>query len=342
MTTPLPVRSLDRTAAAVLIAAPEEGVRTALRALLEQERHDVGVASDGPAALAALSAGGYGCVVLDGRLANAGPTLLVSRLLERDPTLSVVLLDPGPVPAEELPGVMTRLPLPVELGDLCQAVRAGLRRRASLVESEQINRWLSEEVTRRTAALEQLTISTLEALVNALEAKDRHLLGHSARVATLAARVATECGLPPEAVNQIRIAGQLHDIGKIGVPEEILQKEGPLTAQEFAVVRRHPVLGTEILAPLVHLGPVLDYVRHHHECWDGSGYPDGLAAEAIPIGARIVGAVETYDALTTPRAYQDPIRPGQAIERMRELVGSVLDPAVHEALSRVVSRGDAG
>lgn len=337
MTTPAPVRSLDRSAAAVLIAAPEESVRTALRALLERERHEVGVAADGHAAIGALSAGGYGCVVLDSRLTDPKAAALIPRLLEQDPTLSVVLLGPGPGDDEEPPAVTACLPLPVELSTLCQAVRAGLRRRANLMESEQINQWLAEEVARRTAALEHLTLATLESLVIALEAKDPHLTGHSGRVADLAARVATECGLSPEAVSQVRIAGQLHDIGKIAVPEGILRKQGPLTSEEFAVIRRHPVQGTEILAPLAHLGPVLDYVRHHHECWDGSGYPDGLRGTAIPLGARIVGAVETYDALTTPRAYQDPIRPGPAVERMRELVGTVLDPDVHAALARVVA-----
>jgi putative nucleotidyltransferase with HDIG domain len=165
-------------------------------------------------------------------------------------------------------------------------------------------------------------VATLEALVNALEAKDRHLRGHSARVADLATKVAVARGLPEETVDAVRTAARLHDIGKIGIRESILNKQGPLTDEEFAHVKTHTVIGAQILAPLTHLAEVIGFVRSHHERWDGKGYPDGLSALDIPVGARIIGAVEIYDALTTSRPYQETMIPAQAVERMADLVGT--------------------
>jgi putative nucleotidyltransferase with HDIG domain len=179
-------------------------------------------------------------------------------------------------------------------------------------------------------------VATLEALVNALEAKDPYSRGHSARVADLSAIVAAEAGCNDEQIEAVRTGGRLHDIGKIGIREEILNKQGPLTEEEYEHVKQHVTVGSQILAPLVHLGEVISFVRSHHERWDGTGYPDRLAGEAIPLGARIVGAVEIYDALTTSRPYQEKMPPEVAVERMRDLVGTMLDPGVHRALEAVV------
>jgi HD-GYP domain-containing protein (c-di-GMP phosphodiesterase class II) len=142
-------------------------------------------------------------------------------------------------------------------------------------------------------------------------------------------------------IEAVRTAGRLHDIGKIGIREEILNKQGPLTDEEYEHVKQHVLVGSQILAPLVHLREVITYVRSHHERWDGFGYPDRLADERIPLGGRIIGTVEIYDALTTSRPYQEKMLPEIAVERMRDLVGTVLDPAVHRALEAVVTQRQA-
>ena len=167
----------------------------------------------------------------------------------------------------------------------------------------------SAELRLEQATQERISVATLEALVNALEAKDAYLRGHSARVADLSAGVAAELGRSDEEVEMVRTAGRLHDIGKIGIREEVLNKQGPLTDDEYEHVKQHVLVGCQILAPLVHLGDVISFVRSHHERWDGFGYPDRLDGEAIPLGARIVGAVEIFDALTTSRPYQEECRP---------------------------------
>jgi putative nucleotidyltransferase with HDIG domain len=214
-----------------------------------------------------------------------------------------------------------------------------------LLENRHLNQWLKEEVTTRTAELhrerlrlERVSTATLEALVNALEAKDPYLRGHSARVADLSANIATEMGLSEEDVDRVRMAGRLHDLGKIGTRDAVVNKEGPLTAEEFEHVKQHVIIGAQILAPLVHLGDVVQMVRTHHERFDGTGYPDGLHGEEVHIGGRIIGAAEIYDALTTSRPYQEKMSPEQAVERIADLSGTVIDPRVYEALVRIVGR----
>jgi len=176
--------------------------------------------------------------------------------------------------------------------------------------------------------LEQASFQSLLGLANALEAKDVHTRGHSERVAALARRIALAAGVPPAAADVIAQAGLLHDLGKIGIPEGVLRKAGPLSDEEWAVMRRHPILGAQIVAPLEFFAEGAVIVRHHHERHDGSGYPDGLRGAEIPLGARIVAVVDSYDALTSDRPYHDVHAPGVALSILREEAGWTLDPEV--------------
>src|SRR5437867_1304650 len=128
------------------------------------------------------------------------------------------------------------------------------------------------------------------------------------------------------------------DLGRIGTREAVLNEQGALTPEEFEHVKQHVLIGSQILAPLSHLGDIITAVRGHHERWDGTGYPDGLRGEEIPLAARIIGAAEVYDALSTSRAYQEKMTPDQAVQRMGDLSGTVLDPTVYDALATVVGR----
>jgi HD-GYP domain-containing protein (c-di-GMP phosphodiesterase class II) len=154
----------------------------------------------------------------------------------------------------------------------------------------------------------------------------------------MSAMIASELALPDEVIEQIRMAGRLHDIGKIGIREGILTKQGPLTTEEYEQVKQHVVVGSQILAPLAHLGEIISYVRSHHERWDGQGYPDRLQGDQIPLGARVLGAAEIFDALTTSRPYQEKMPPEVAVERMRDLAGNVLDEQVYKALETAVRK----
>lgn len=336
----------------LLVIDDEEAIRTALKRFLTGQGYDVYTAGTGAESLQAVRRHKLACVLLDVRLPDANGVDLVPQILELEPNVAILMLtavnDAASATLCMQRGATDYLTKPVDLADLGRAIQRALRRRETQIENAKINQWLKEEVALRTAELrmeranlERISVATLEALVNALEAKDPYLRGHSARVADFAAMVAGEMGLPDEQIEAIRTAGRLHDIGKIGIREEILNKQGPLTDEEFEHVKTHPVVGSDIIAPLTHLGRVIQYVRSHHERWDGRGYPDGLAGDAIPMGARIIGAVEIYDALTTSRPYQEKMVPELAVERLRDLIGTVVDPEVHRALQAVVARREA-
>ncbi len=336
----------------ILVVDDEEPIRNALKRFLSQQHFEVLTAGNGAEAIDMLHRSKVACVLLDVRMPDANGVDLVPRVLEIEPNAAILMLtavnDAASAALCMQRGAMDYLTKPVDLTDLHRAIQRALRRRDTMIESQQINHWLKEEVAIRTAELrmeranlERISVATLEALVNALEAKDPYLRGHSARVADLAATVASEMGLDEEDVELVRTAGRLHDIGKIGIREEILNKQGPLTDEEFEHVKNHTVTGSQILAPLSHLKHIINVVRSHHERWDGKGYPDGIASEQIPVGARIIGAVEIYDALTTSRPYQEKMVPELAIERLRDLVGTVIDPQVHRALQAVVARREA-
>jgi putative nucleotidyltransferase with HDIG domain len=240
---------------------------------------------------------------------------------------------------------MDYLTKPIELMELGRTIQRALKRREGHIGRRQLDQHIKEEVAKRTAEfqrertrLERVSVATLEVLINALEAKDPYLRGHSARVADLSATIAAHLGLPVDEIDQVRLAGRLHDIGKIGTREDVMNKQGPLTPEEYDHIKHHVVIGSQILAPLDHLGPVIDTVRSHHERWDGTGYPDGRRGEEIPLMGRIVGAAEVWDALSTSRPYQEKLTAEQALRRLSELVGTVLDPKVFAALSEVVNR----
>jgi putative two-component system response regulator len=150
-------------------------------------------------------------------------------------------------------------------------------------------------------------------LARTIEARDSYTRGHCDRLATSAARLGLQVGLSNEQVEALRVAGIVHDVGKVAVPDSILLKAGPLTPQETAIIRRHPVEGERICSPLKSLRRVLPIIRHHHERMDGSGYPDGLRADAIPLAARILQIVDIYDALTTDRPYREAFSARQAL-----------------------------
>jgi putative nucleotidyltransferase with HDIG domain len=177
---------------------------------------------------------------------------------------------------------------------------------------------------------------SLLGLANALEAKDPYTRGHSERVAALSRQIATALGRPLVEIENIAQAGLLHDIGKIGVPESILGKAGPLTAAEWAVMQRHPLIGAQIVAPFEFLSAGAAVIRHHHERWDGSGYPDGLRGGDIPLGARIVAGADVFDALTSARPYRAPLTLDAALRHLRRQAGRTLDEAVVAVLVEVV------
>ena len=336
----------------LLVVDDEESIRNSVQKFLVHQGYEVATAASGEEAVAILERRKITGMLLDVNLPGVSGIDLVPRLLELEPSLALLMLtavnDATAAALCMQRGALDYLIKPIDLAHLGRAISVALQRRHTALEGQQINQWLKEEVAHRVAERrleqanqERVSIATLEALVNALEAKDPYLRGHSARVADLSALVAAELGGSDELIEAVRTGGRLHDIGKIGIREEILNKQGPLSDEEYEHVKQHVLVGSQILSPLVHLKEVITFVRSHHERWDGFGYPDRLAGEDIPLGARIIGTVEIFDALTTARPYQEKMNPDVAVERMRDLVGTVVDPAIYEALESVVTRRQA-
>ncbi|HET8630237.1 MAG TPA: diguanylate cyclase [Thermomicrobiales bacterium] len=170
------------------------------------------------------------------------------------------------------------------------------------------------------------TVQTVTALATTIDAKDHYTEGHSRHVAALAQQLARAAGCSREDVEQIRVGGLLHDIGKIGIPETILNKPGRLTDEEWALMRSHPDIGARILAPIAALGAVIPLVRHHHERWDGQGYPLRLHGEHIPLGARIIAICDAYDTMVSDRPYRRALGHHEAVARLHADAGAQFDP----------------
>jgi putative nucleotidyltransferase with HDIG domain len=194
------------------------------------------------------------------------------------------------------------------------------------------------ENRRLIAALERGYLDTIRALASAIDAKDPYTRGHSERVASLSVEIGRELGLTGPALLALEYAGVLHDIGKIGVPEQLLRKPARLTPEELTLVRSHAVVGAEIVEGIAFLRDAEPAIRHHHERWDGGGYPDGLRGDAIPLIARIVNAADTWDACTSERPYQRAYSAPEVVAILATLRGLQIDPAVHDAILAVVSR----
>jgi HD-GYP domain-containing protein (c-di-GMP phosphodiesterase class II) len=183
---------------------------------------------------------------------------------------------------------------------------------------------------------EVLLIGVLRSLINVMDAKDSYTCGHSDRVALIARRLGEELQLSREECNTLYVSGLLHDIGKIGVPDAILLKPCALTDDEYAEIKKHPERGHAILKHLSHLANALPDVLHHHERFDGRGYPHGLQGEAIPLGARIIAVADSYDAMSSKRPYRSAMSEATVETILKEGAGSQWDPRIIETFLRLL------
>ncbi|MCI0364884.1 MAG: HD domain-containing protein [Phycisphaerales bacterium] len=179
--------------------------------------------------------------------------------------------------------------------------------------------------------LNAMFLGTLEALTASIDAKDRYTCGHSRRVALLTAQLGQAIGLDEHTVGRVHIAGLVHDVGKIGVPEAVLLKPGKLSPKEFAWIRKHPEIGYRILKDIPQLTDILPGVLHHHERWDGGGYPQGLAGEGIPLVARLIALADSFDAMSSTRTYRSALSRSQVLDEIDRCVGTQFDPVLAKA-----------
>lgn len=197
-----------------------------------------------------------------------------------------------------------------------------------------------EDLRKAARENHDLFLSSVRALAAAIDAKDPYTRGHSERVARYSVSIARAMELPPEQIRKVRLSALLHDVGKIGIDDRILRKPTALTDEEFEIMKQHPAKGAAIMAAIPQLADIIPGMKHHHERWDGGGYPDDLKGENIPMLARIVAVADTFDAMTTTRPYQQAMEISYVIHRIQSLAGTRFDPQVTNLLTKAFESGD--
>ena len=239
-------------------------------------------------------------------------------------------------------GAMDYLTKPFHLEEVRARVKQALEKRRLILENRDYQVRLEERVAAQARRLEELFLAGIQALAEALEVKDPYTRGHSVRVSQYSSVIARSLDLAPDMVRQIELGGHVHDIGKIGVRESVLNKPGPLTPEEYQHIMTHPVVGWRILAPLLADAPIaLNVVRSHHERIDGGGIPDAMKGEQIPLEARIVSVADAFDAMTSGRPYRLAEKTfDEALHELAENCQTQFDKRVVEATLAAAHRGD--
>jgi len=235
--------------------------------------------------------------------------------------------------------------VPISWGAEVHGILSAARRAPASPYSPHEVEVLSDLVGLAALALEQAVLrgrleraaqAGVEALAAAVDFRDNYTAEHSEEVVKLACRVAKELGMEGSALSEVQVAARLHDVGKIGVPDAVLHKRGPLDDDEWHIIKQHPVWGSQMLARVPELAGVAVLIRYEHERWDGHGYPDGLSGEDIPLASRIVFVCDAYHAITSTRPYRDAQAADAALQELQAHAGSQFDPAAVQALASVV------
>jgi putative nucleotidyltransferase with HDIG domain len=362
----MPVQSAVPDKPGVLFVDDEVNILKALARLFRQEPVRVYTASSASDALALLGAESIQVVVSDQRMPGVPGVKLLAQVRERFPEVVRIMLTgyteiDVAVDAINHGEIYRMLTKPWDDQELRATVRQALDdwsmrdeiRRLNRVTQAQntalqdLNASLERNVEERTRELHRKNlelrkayISTVRALSEAVDAKDPYTRGHSERVGVYASRIARELGCKPDFIERIYLAGLLHDIGKIGIPDAIIGKPAALTPEEYAVMKRHPEIGARILEPVDFLADVVVCVRHHHEWYDGSsrGYPDRLSGGEIPYPSRIILVADTVEAMTSDRPYRKALSLERVIDEISRFRSTQFDPDVADAFIRVAER----
>jgi putative two-component system response regulator len=328
-----------------LVVDDEPRLRQVLVHLMKGDGFTCLEAGNGEEALAQLQHYPVTLVMSDLRMPKMDGLELLRQTRARWPDVAVVMItavaDVEVAVSCLAIGAMDYLTKPFHLEEVRARVAQAMENRRLVIENRGYQESLQEKVAVQARRLEELFMASIQSLAEVLELKDPYTRGHSVRVSDYSAVIARELGIDGEMLRQIELGGHVHDIGKIGVREEVLNKPGKLTDAEYEHIMTHPVVGWRILAPLLADTPVaLNIVRSHHERFDGRGVPDRLAGAAIPLEARIAAAADAFDAMTSDRPYRpDGLTVIDALADIVRCAGTQFDPEVVAALVRAVESG---
>lgn len=327
-----------------LVVDDEPNLRRALLRLMRAEGLECREAENGRQALELMQEWPAALVLTDLNMPQLDGRALLSALRERHPDAAVVLItavaDVGTAVSCLAEGAMDYLTKPFHVDEVRARVRQVLERRRLVMDNRDYQSSLERRVQEQATRIEHLFFSGVQALVDALEVKDAYTLGHSLRVSACSVEIARTMGLSDDFQRQVGLGGRVHDIGKIGVREAVLWKPGALTDDEYRHIMTHTTVGWRIMSPLLgdHAAS-LDLVRSHHERMDGTGTPDGLVGEAIPLSARICAVADTFDAMTSARPYRPALPLERALGEIRACRGTQFDARCADAFLDAVSAG---
>jgi len=325
--------------AGILVVDDEESVRRLLITQLTDEGYRCHEASNARQVLDELHGNNIGLVMLDIKLPGKSGIELLPEIKSAYPDISVIMLTATADMKTAIQclkhGAYDYITKPFELAEITLSVARAFEKRRLELENKEYQQHLEEKVAEQANKIRASFLNAITALAYALEAKDAYTSGHSQRVSNLSVAIARELNLPQSQINELRLAGLLHDIGKIGVRESVLNKPGRLTRKEFAMVKRHPEIGEHILRPIVDSTEILEAVRNHHEHYNGSGYPDGLKNNEIPLAARILAVSDAYAAMTSERPYRKSMSADAALDEIARHKGTQFDPEIADTFTRI-------
>ncbi|HEU0054158.1 MAG TPA: HD domain-containing phosphohydrolase [Longimicrobium sp.] len=327
----------------VLVADDDPAIRSVLRTIYAPAGYHLLEAADGAEALRRVEDEAPDLVLSDLQMPGLNGLELLRRVKSRDDTIAVIILTGAGTVENAVEALRQKaddyLVKPFHVDEVLLASDRALRHRRLLRENRGYQQTLEERVAEQARQIESLHVDAIRALAAAIETRDDYTGGHVERVARYAAATGRELGLAGDELRALWIGALLHDVGKIGVSDVILRKPGALTAEEYAEMKRHPEIGASVMERSSFLRPGLPAVLHHQERWDGTGYPYGLAGEAIALQGRIVAVVDCYDAIVSARPYRTAGTCDAALEEIRACAGSHFDPAVVDAFLRAAEKG---
>ncbi len=330
---------MDGSKGKVLIVDDEEMMRTLIKMKLTKEGYHCEEAGDAEKAWAKLQANPSEFVFLDINMPGKPGNVLLPEITRSFPDTSVIMAsgvdDPTIIAQCIKDGAEDYIYKPFKIFEILLSLRRALDKKELELN---IRRWHQNNLKKQDAELRNLFWGAIEALISALETNDKYTAGHSQRVTKLAVGVGKELKISARELDNLRWGALLHDVGKIAIDPDILNKQGKLSEDEYRYIMTHAIVGPSLVKPFVN-DEVVDIISNHHAHYDGSGLNQVLVGEDIPQGARILTAVDAFDAMTSDRPYRSAIPQDKALEELKNCSGTQFDPLVADALIGMVGRG---
>ena len=316
----------------ILIVDDEEGIRNLLVEVLGKGGYECKTATNGEEAINEIKKDSFALVLLDILMPIKNGIDVLPQVLAHDKETAVIIVTgvaETKIAFDTLKlGAYDYIMKPFDIDEVMVSVEKALEKRNLIIQNREYQENLEKKVIEQTEETRQVYMSAIMSLAKALEARDKYTDGHSKRVTDYSLAISKNLSLLEKDIEKIRLAALLHDIGKIGVKEEILHKNGSLTNEEYRHISEHPNIAVEILKMIIKDEEIIKIIKHHHERFDGKGVPDGLKGGEIPIGSRIIAVSDSYDAMTSTRPYRDFLSHEKAIAELKCCAGKQFDPKI--------------